>query len=164
MTSLARALAFAAFALAAPLAAPLSAKDSLGVFGTWAAFRDAERAHCYAIAKPNTGAGGYATIAHWPRARIRGQFHVRLSRPAAASGSVRLAIGDQRFDLTARGADAWASDPREDAAILAALRSASRMSVSAQGARGGRFTDRYDLTGVATAIDASLVACTAFRP
>ncbi len=151
-------------ALAALLfAAPLDAKDSLGVFGTWAAFRDGDLARCYAIAKPGAGAGGYATIAQWPREGIRGQFHVRLSRALANGARARLTIGDKRFDLATRGADAWASDAAQDAAIIAALRSAPRMSVSAQSARGGRFTDRYELSGVATAIDASLVACSAFK-
>lgn len=154
---------FALAVLALGLAAPLAAKDSLGVFGTWAAFRDSDLARCYAIAKPGGVEGGYATVAYWPRDGVRGQFHARLSRPVASGARARLAIGDRRFDLAVRGADAWASDAAQDAAIIAALRSASRMSISSPGARGGRFTDRYELTGIATAIDASLVACTALK-
>ena len=34
------------------LTTPLSAKDSLGVFSDWAAFRDAAVPRCYAIAMP----------------------------------------------------------------------------------------------------------------
>lgn len=149
--------------LLASAAAPLAARDSLGVFGTWAAFRDGEGPRCYAIARPRSRSSGYATIAHWPRDGIRGQFHVRFSRAVAASGRARLAIGNQRFELAAQGADAWAKDPAQDAAIIAALRSASRMSVSAQAARGRRFTDRYELSGVASAIDAALVGCAPVR-
>ena len=34
------------------LAAPLSAKESLGIFGDWGAFRDSSIPRCYAIAQP----------------------------------------------------------------------------------------------------------------
>ena len=33
------------------LASPLAARDSLGVFGQWGAFRDPDVPRCYAIAK-----------------------------------------------------------------------------------------------------------------
>lgn len=46
-----------------------------------------------------------------------------------------------------------------DAAVVAALRSATRMSITARDESGRRFTDRYDLAGAATAIDAAVVGC-----
>ena len=72
---------------------------------------------------------------------------------------MRLTIGSERFTLAASGRNAWAQDARMDASIVAALRSAIRMSVSARDEQGRRFTDRYDLAGVATAIDAAVVGC-----
>jgi len=142
-------------------AAPLAAKDSLGVYSDWAAFRDAETPRCYAIAQ-NTGRGsekGYASVGTWPGKDVRGQVHLRLSRPLSGNSRVRLTMGNQRFDLIARGQDAWAADKAMDAAIIAAMRSASRMSVSATARNGRRFTDRYALEGAATAMDAALVGC-----
>jgi hypothetical protein len=76
---------------------------------------------------------------------------------------VRLVVGDKRFTLVAKGRNAWAKDARDDAAIIAALRSAARMSVSASSAKGATFTDRYTLAGVATAMDAATVACAGRR-
>lgn len=158
------ALAFGAlFTLA--LAAPLAARESLGVYDSWAAFRDAKPQRCYAIAKaqgrPLAAAPtpAYATISTWPDMKVRGQLHLMLSREVADKAAVRLTIAGRRFDLVAKGRNAWARDAREDAAIIAALRSASRMSVSARSARGGNFTDRYALAGVATAMDAATVGC-----
>ena len=90
---------------------------------------------------------------------MRGALHLVLSRDVAEAARVRLTLGDRSFDLVAKGRNAWAKDAREDAAIIAALRSASRMSVSAKSARGSNFTDRYALTGVATAMDAATVGC-----
>lgn len=153
----------AGFALTA---APVAAKDSLGVFGSWAAFRDADTPRCYAIAAPRSSAKtqSFASIGIWPSAKVRGQVHFRLSRPAASDTRARLVIGNQRFELVTAGDNAWAPDSGQDAAIIAALRSTSRMSVSARAAGGGRFTDRYYLEGVATAIDASLVGCATIKP
>ncbi|TAD78026.1 MAG: hypothetical protein EAY70_07520 [Sphingomonadales bacterium] len=143
------------------VAAPLAARESLGVYESWAAFKDAAPARCYAIAKAQgrPAAPAYATVSHWPDRKVRGAVHLVLSRDVIAKGAVRLAVGDKRFTLVAKGRNAWATDARQDAAIIAALRSAARMSVSANSAKGGTFTDRYVLTGAATAIDAATVGC-----
>jgi hypothetical protein len=147
---MARLLALALLALSAPLAA----RESLGVYDSWAAFKDASPARCYAIARAQGSAGAYATVSNWPDRKVRGAVYFALSRDVADKSSVRLAVGDKRFDLVAKGRNAWARDPQGDAAILAALRSGTRMSVSGRG-----FTDRYTLAGAATAIDAATVGC-----
>ena len=142
-------------------ASPLAARDSLGVYDGWGAFRDASPLRCYAIAKAqgeNGERGGYATIANWPARGLRGTVHLVLSREVTGSGPVRMAVGGKRFELVAKGRNAWARDAQGDAAIIAAIRSAGRMSVSA-----GGFTDRYTLGGAATAIDAATVACAKSR-
>lgn len=145
-------------ALAALLlvAAPLGARESLGVYDSWAAFKDVSPARCYAIAKAQgkLRAPAYATVSTWPGKGVRGAVHIVLSREVAAKASVRLAVGDKRFTLVTKGRNAWAADPQSDAAIIAAIRSAARMSVS-----GAGFTDRYTLAGAATAIDAATVGC-----
>src|SRR5690606_21901663 len=154
--------------LAAPLAllllaTPLAARDSLGVFGQWGAFRDPDVPRCYAIAaaEPQSPRARprerepFASIGTWPARGVRGQLHLRLSRNLPASPRVSLSVGGQRFDLTGDGADVWAADARTDAAIVAAMRSAPTMSVSATDRGGRRFTDRYSLAGAATAMDAA---------
>lgn len=143
------------------IAAPLAARDSLGVYDGWAAFRDAKPLRCYAIAKAQgrPAAPAYATISNWPDRKVRSTLHLVLSREVADTSAARLNIGGRRFDLVAKGRNAWARDARQDAAIIAAIRSASRMSVSARNGKSGNFTDRYALAGVATAIDAATVGC-----
>lgn len=147
--------------LAVGVTAPLAAKDSLGIYSGWAAFRDDSPSRCYAIAKParGSGSGAFASIANWPRANVRGQVHFRLSRAVAEGAGVQLNVGNERFPLAANGRNAWARDARMDAAVVAALRSATRMTISARAPGGQRFTDRYDLAGAATAIDAAVVGC-----
>ena len=152
------------------LAAPIAAKDSLGMFDDWGAFRDPQVPRCYAISTAQRASGrssgtyeAYADVATWPRRDVRGQVHFRLSRQLHATPRLSLGIGNQRFALTGGGIDAWAADRRADAAIVAAMRSAPRMSVSAVDSAGRRFTDRYVLDGVATAMDAATVGCARIR-
>ena len=158
---------FAALA-ALLLAAPLAAKDSLGMFGQWGAFRDPSTPRCYAIAMAEESRAArdyepYASVGTWPRRDIRGQFHVRLSRKLAPNAAVVLRIGDRSFELAGGGGDAWAQDRRMDAAIQAAMRSARTMQVRARDERGRNFTDRYSLDDVASALDAATVGCARLR-
>ena len=152
-----------AFAVTALLIAPAIARDSLGVFGGWAAFRDPDVPRCYAIATPRGGRDGdaFLTISYWPDARVRGQVHVRLAAPVDPDRPTVLAIGEQRFTLTARGRDAWARDVRADTAIVAAVRGARFLGVAATRATGGRTAQGWSLSGAATAIDAAALGCAA---
>ena len=149
-------------------ASPAAAREALGMFGAWGAFRDAQVPRCYAIAMaaPSSKAREYqpyADVAWWPRAGLRGQVHFRLSRKLQPGAAITLSLGGQRIALTGGGADAWAPDKRGDAAIIAALRSAGEMTISARDASGGGFSNTWDLAGAATAIDAATLACASLR-
>ena len=140
------------------------------MYDDWGAFRDPTVPRCYAItaAEPEKGKdkgnyAAYADVGTWPRQDVRGQVHFRLSHELAPHPRIALYLGGQRFELTGGGADAWAADKRMDAAIVAALRSASSMSISATDKAGRRFTDNYSLKGVATAMDAATVGCARAR-
>jgi hypothetical protein len=163
--------ALAAAALA--LSAPLAARDALGLYGNWGAFRDpaqsqANGPRCYAIAMALPSAlqrdyQPYADVAWWPRQAIRGQVHFRLSRKLQPGAPITLSIGGQKIALTGGGGDAWAADKRGDAAIMAAMRSAGEMTVNARGADGKAFSNTWKLDGAATAMDAAAVGCAGAR-
>ena len=149
-------------------AAPALARDSLGMFERWAAFRDPATPRCYAIAMAQPSQmrrdyQPYADVAIWPRQGVRGQVHYRLSRKLAAGAKIVLSIGEQRFELTGGGGDAWAQDRRMDAAIVAAMRSAASMTVSARDASGRGFSNTWPLAGAATAMDAAAIGCARVR-
>ncbi|GAA4040347.1 invasion associated locus B family protein [Parerythrobacter jejuensis] len=154
----------ALLALLVLVAGPVSAKDALGVFSDWGAFRDPQAPRCYAIAKPASSRqqrdyDPYATVGTWPSRNVRGQVHFRVSRNLSPERSITLIINDRRFELTGGGGDAWARDKAMDAAIVAAMRAGSQMVVSATDSRGRRFSNTYDLSGAATAMDAATVGC-----
>ncbi|HTN14790.1 MAG TPA: hypothetical protein VL094_08285 [Sphingomonadaceae bacterium] len=151
------------------IAAPLSAKDSLGVFSDWGAFRDGAVPRCYAIAMALNAAAAkdhqpFASVGTWPRRQLRNQIHFRLSRNISPAGKIMLTVGRGTvFELTGGGGDAWAQDRRMDAAIVAAMRSAGGMIITARDTAGASFSDRYSLTGAATAMDAATVGCAKLR-
>jgi hypothetical protein len=144
------------------IAVPASARDTIGIYKGWGAFRDSTPDRCYAIARPVMAGGrssGFASIATWPKRGLRASLHIRLSRERDRSAGVTLTVGERRFALVASGLDAWASDAPSDRAIVAALRSGRSMSVEAVGVGGRPFADVYALSGAATAIDAAVLAC-----
>lgn len=149
----------------AGLAAPVLARDALGAFERWGAFRDSEAGRCYAISEPvapSTRKGRwkpFAAVGFWPKQGVRGQINIRLSRELKPGTRAALLVGEQRFALAGGGADVWAVDRQGDAAILAALRSGNRMIVGGVAANGARFADLYQLRGAATAIDAAALGC-----
>lgn len=164
-----RRTAFLFLILAAVPAAALAApRTALGIFDGWGAFREPATPRCYAIAAPAATIGtpqvkAYASVGYWPKSRIRGQFYIRLSKARAPGRELRLTVGSRRFILTGNGAHGWASDPRMDAAIIAAMRSAPSMSVESGTETGRAIADTYRLRGAATAIDAAALGCARLR-
>lgn len=146
------------------VAAPALARDPLGAFGRWGAFRDPSPRHCFAISEPvRTVVGrtqrGFVSVARWPGVGTGTQIHVRLSRPRHPAAAVTLSIGERRFQLKAGASDAWAPDDATDRAIVAALRSGRSLSVESLSESRRPFVDAYALHGAATAIDAATLAC-----
>ena len=154
--------------LTALVATPAQARDALGVFGQWAAFRDSLTPRCYAIAMPQSAAQErkfqpFAAVGWWPRQKVNGQVHFRLSRKLQPGAPVTLTIAGKRIALIGGGADAWAADKRGDAMIMAAMRSVTEMTVSGRDSSGQTFANRYKLDGAATAMDAAAVGCAQLR-
>ena len=154
----------ACLGLVLTLCAPLAAKDSLGMFSDWGAFRDGKVPRCYAIAMPAPSSAErqyapFITISSWPKRQLRGQVYFRLSRDAPPGSAITLDLGGKQFRLTGGGANAWAQDRSMDAAIVASMRSATTMTVRATDTGGRRFSNSYALAGAASAMDAATLAC-----
>ena len=145
--------------LAMALAAP---GQVLGVSGSWAAID--RGSSCEAVTRSpyppsKTRPAAVAGFRFTPDRRQWGQFHVALSRAPRAGASVMLELNGQPFLLVARGRDAWSRGTAQDQAIIAAIRSARAMKVSARSGSGQRFTDRFEPRGAATAIDRAAARC-----
>lgn len=145
------------------IAAPAIAKDRLGIYQGWAAFRDTGT-RCYAIAEADETAGtpsqtGYLSISFWPKQRVTHQVYVRLSRARSENSGITLNTGGRRFRLRADGSQGWAPDRETDLVIVAAMRSAASLSVESIGRDGRPIVDAYALRGAPSAIDAAALGC-----
>ena len=89
-----------------------------------------------------------------------GQFAARLSRIPRPGATVMLTIGDQPFLLMSQDDMAWSRGPKQEQAIIAAMRVSGGMRIEARSQAGGRIVDRYSLEGAPLAIDAA-AACSA---
>ncbi|TPG20847.1 hypothetical protein EAH87_05645 [Sphingomonas koreensis] len=138
-----------------------AARQPIGVYQSWGAFREGPPLRCFALAEPvrRGRTHPFASVTTRPNRGVRNQIAFQLSTAVRADTPVTLGIDDRRFALIAEGDHAWAPDARTDAAIVAAMRSARSMSVSAVTASGRPFADTYALGGAATAIDAAALAC-----
>ncbi|WP_340140842.1 hypothetical protein [Novosphingobium sp. MBES04] len=150
------------------LATSVSARESLGLYGDWGVFRDPVVPRCYAIAKAAPSQlwrdyEPFAAIGTWPKRGQRNQLHFRVSRAMAKDSAISLRVGSERFRLIGGGGDAWPVDDAENAAIIAAMRAAPHMTLSATGAKGGRFSNTWELQGAASAIDSALLGCARLR-
>ena len=99
---------------------------------------------------------GFAFDVFGPR---HGQFFAQLSRIPREGSTVILTVGDQPFLLFAGGGWAWSRNRAQDQAIMAAARAGNAMRVESRDGAGARFTDRYQLEGAPTAIDAAAARC-----
>ena len=137
-------------------------QQSLGIFGSWGAFR--EDARCYAIARPEGGTRdregkAFASIGYWPGRGARGQIYFKLSQPKRPASALLLRIDDRTFELSGGGDNAWAPNPQADAEIVAAMRVGLEMTVQTRSPTGAAVRNFYRLRGAATAIDAAAVGC-----
>jgi hypothetical protein len=145
-------------------AASLSARESLGIFGSWGAFSDAREERCYAIGQGEPDPRQrerqpFMTVGTWPKAGVRGEVYWQLARTPLPFAVVTAQAAGKSFRLRTAGANAWAQDAGMDAAIRAAMRSAQTLTVFYRDAKGRRFYDRYRLAGAPTAVDAATLAC-----
>jgi hypothetical protein len=143
---------------------PVIARDSLGIYQNWAAFKDAETPRCYAIAQPEqriSGATrpGYFSVGFWPKKKVSHQIYVSLSRDRSANSAITVSVGGRRFRLRSAIEGGWASDRRMDVAIIAAMRTSESVSVESVGRDGRAIVDAYALRGAPSAIDAAALGC-----
>ena len=145
------------------VAAPVSAAQLLFAGGQWVALdrgpscEAGSRSLRIAQKGKVQARAGFAFDTSGPR---RGQFFAQLSRTPRAGSTVILTVGTQPFMLVSASGWAWSRDAGQEAAIIAAVRTAGGMRVDSRDQAGSRFVDRYLLDGAPTAIDAAAAHCT----
>ncbi|QIK96893.1 hypothetical protein G7076_11100 [Sphingomonas sp. HDW15A] len=130
--------------------------------GQWAAFDRGSQCEAVTrallpedVRKPAT----ILAITYDRSGRRSGELSFRFRRPLREGSSVILTVGDQPFDLVARGQSAWSRGSAQEAAIITAIRASGGAHLSSRDQSGRRMTDRFLLDGAPTTIDAAAAAC-----
>ncbi|CAN0405108.1 unnamed protein product [Discosporangium mesarthrocarpum] len=164
-----RCFALAAFAAALLAAAPAMAQDQklLGRFGDWEAFTQGAGASkvCYMVAKPQEASlrsrrgDIFFLVNHWPGRKEFNVVQVDIGYTFKDRSEAEVSIGGDSWKLFTKDGNAWTYRPQDDAAMVAAIRRGSRMTVKGTSSRGNPTVDRYSLKGTSAAHDAIDKAC-----
>lgn len=128
--------------------------------GAWGAYVAAGSSKtCYALAKPNKREPrnlkrdpGFMFITTQPRQRVRNEISIIMGFDAKAGSSPELRIGNQKFDLVAKGSNLWIKNAAEEGSLIAAMRKGATMTVHVTSGRGNQTVDTYSLSGVTQAL------------
>ena len=141
----------------------------VGTYGDWGAFetQGGKGKICYALAKPKDRQPGnltrdpaYVFISTRPGEGVHNEISVIMGFPlkdGAIDGGAD--INGTKFDLIAKGEDAWVKNAAEEAQVIETMRKGSRLVVKAPSKRGNVTTDSYSLAGFSQALDKVAKSC-----
>lgn len=149
--------------------APAGAADKvLGLFGDWGAqtFSEGKNTGCSMWSQPTKDEGQYskrgaiyAYITHRPWDKRVNEVSISAGYTYKKESTVQIRIGGQKFTLFTNGETAWSRSPKEDKALVEAMKRGNTMIVSGVSSRGTQTTDTYSLIGFTKAYQAIGKAC-----
>jgi hypothetical protein len=124
---------------------------------------------CYMISTPKRSAASkkdavrgqiYMTVTHRPKFGVMGEVNAVVGYPIRRGSEASISVdGKHHFRFFTEGSGAWAYDPRDDAAAVAAMKAGVNLTVKASSQRGTDTTDTYSLSGFTAAYNAISKAC-----
>ena len=167
-----RLLSMALIGLMTLLPVTASAKDKtdlLGSFRKWDAFKLTATnggVTCYMISTPTRmapkGANRgkvYTTITHRPKMKIKNEVNVIVGYPFLLNKSVTATVDNRSFSMFTDGDGAWLRTPKEDSAMVAAMKRGNALVFRGTSKRGTATRDTYSLSGFTAAYNAITKAC-----
>jgi hypothetical protein len=159
----------AALALALVLAAtPVMAQSArvLGDFRDWSSFAadDGSGTICFAMTKPKTSdpaaeGQAYLYITNRPGEDVSGEFNVVAGYTFQTGSVATVSVGGQSFSLFTQNDAAWLDDSGQSAALAAAIRAGSALTVQGVNAAGTQVIQNYSLSGATAAQQAISAEC-----
>jgi len=156
LTALALGAGFATTAIAQPSPSPSMVKkfEDWGVYS----YRSNGSRTCYVLtmaqdARPASVQHGDNFFLVAPKPSGAGYFPQAIMGYDLNEGSqMRATVNGQRFLLTARGNGGWTAEESRDAALVAALKSGSSMTLEAVSKRGTETSYTFSLSGISAAL------------
>ncbi len=136
----------------------------------WDAFKlstDAGETVCYMISVPKDKSpkslrhgNPFITVTHKPAREIKNEFNFIAGYKFQRGSAVNVSIDRQRKeDLFTEEDGAWAYDPKQDAALVAAMKRGNSITLAAKSGRGNATSYRFSLAGFTAAHNAITSAC-----
>lgn len=153
-------LAFVLPGAAAQAQAPAGSRLA-GTFSDWSVYTSQQGGNkvCYAVTQPKVRlpAGlnrdpAYLFVSSRPAERVRNEVSFVMGFRTRPGQDAEAAVDSRKFALVTKEANAWIKDPSQEAAVLAAFRSGSKVIVKSTSARGSSLTDEYSLSGISAAL------------
>jgi invasion protein IalB len=152
--------------------APAGGPSPVGTFNSWSAYTstDGGAKTCFAAtqptgskySRPNVKRGdAFFMITSIPSKNIRNDASTIVGFGFKAGSDVVVDVDGQKFKMFFNDSTAetsWAV-PDQEAALIAAMKKGSKMSVSATSGRGTEITDNYSLAGITAALNAVAKEC-----
>lgn len=143
--------------------------ELIGTFGDWGAYKtkNAKGKICYALAKPKERLPArlvrdpsYVLVSTRPADNVRNEISVIMGFPMKDGPLERAVdVNGAKFDLVARGENAWVKSAAEETKMLDIMRRGTRLTIKAQSARGNATIDNYALDGISQALETVAKEC-----
>ena len=142
----------------------------LGQFGDWGAYaaNSGGKQICYALAKPASQATqppgrprdpAYIFVSTRPSENVRNELSIVIGYPFKPGFEASADIGSAKYALYTQNDGAWIKNAAEEARMVDTMRRGADMVVSGESGRGTKSTDRYNLRGLAQALDRVAQEC-----
>lgn len=155
-----------ALVLATALPALAQSARVLGDFRDWSSYAadDGSGTICFAMTKPKTSdpateSQAYLYITNRPGEDVVGEFNVVAGYTFQTGSVATVSIGGQNFALFTQGDAAWLDDSGQSAALAAAIRAGSSLSIQGTNAAGTQVIQNYSLSGATAAQQAIGAEC-----
>ena len=152
----------------APAQADPAKPALVGQFGDWGAFAtpQSKARTCYALSQPKTRMPAnltrdpaYIFVSHRPAEKVRNEIAIIMGFDVKPDSNPMAEIGDEKFELVAKGPNLWLRNASDEAKFIAGMRKGARLVLKAHSMRNNLTTDTYSLSGIAQALDRSLKEC-----
>ena len=165
-----RALAVAAFSLAATLASAQESTNRVATMTDWNVFTEESPKECWGVSKPketvNSRDGKPVSVRRGDillfvtfRPGKPGEISFTGGYPFAGGSTVEVSIDGNAYQLFTDGEWAWPGSTDEDAKLLAALKAGTTATLSARSGKGTQTLDTFSLRGFTAAMEDAETRC-----
>jgi hypothetical protein len=133
---------------------------SYGDWGAYLATQGAKKKTCYALAQPKDREPAklkrdpaYIFISSRPAENVRNEISIIMGFAMKDNSEAQADIGGSRFELIAKGSNAWIKNPAEESQFIESMKKGSKLVIKAASSKGNMTTDSYSLAGLSQALE-----------